>query len=115
LVEFDSAFTFKYSPRPPAKSTAFKDSVSKEIKEERLKLLSDAQTVISKKRNEPYINRDVEILVDGCGKKGEDSLSGRTRSSKITVFKGSKELIGKFVDVKVESVTPYSLKGRIVR
>lgn len=125
---FDSAFLFKYSPRTPARSAGLKDDVSRDIKEDRLKRLLDLQCEISEKRNEEMKGRIVEILVDGFGKKDPSlltptpsrcaglvwGLTGRTRTNKVAVFKGAKNTIGKFVNIKVESVTPYALKGRVV-
>jgi tRNA-2-methylthio-N6-dimethylallyladenosine synthase len=36
---FNSAFIFKYSPRPPAKASGFDDDVPKKVKEERTSVL----------------------------------------------------------------------------
>ncbi len=113
-IKFDSAFTFKYSPRPPAKSAELKDDVLQEIKDDRLKALINLQEKISQKRNEPLQGKVLEILVDGRNKKSPTTLTGRTRTNKTVVFEGNKKLIGKFVDVIIESVTPHALKGRMV-
>ena len=109
-----SAFTFKYSPRPPAKSCKLKNNVSEEEKEKRLKIISDLQCKISEKNNAALVGETVEILVDGRGKKDPHKLTGRTRTNKVAVFKGDGRLIGKLVNVRIESVTPYALKGRLV-
>jgi len=63
-VEFDRAFTFKYSTRPPARVSELKDDVSTEEKERRLKVLMDLQYEISKRRNETLSDIIVEMLVD---------------------------------------------------
>lgn len=120
-IGFDGSFIFKYSPRPPAKSAKLKDDVRKEAKEERLKKLLELQANLSKMRNEPMKGRDVEVLVDGRNKKNYSLLTGRTRTNKIVIFDGDKGLIredrglvGGKVFVRIESVTPYTLKGRAV-
>jgi len=112
-IRFDGAFAFKYSPRPPAKSVRLKDNVPKEEKEERLKTLLDLQGKISLEMNLPLEGRILDILVDGINKKDPLALTGRTRTNKVTVFKGNKRLIGKLVNVKIEQAAPYVLKGRI--
>lgn len=114
-VAFDSAFTFKYSPRPSTKSAKLKDDVSDESKAGRLAAIMDLQRGISEEKNKYFENKVVEVLVDGPGKKDEVTLSGRTRTNKPVIFKGIKSLVGKLVNVEVESVTPYALKGRMVR
>jgi len=47
-VKFNSAYIFKYSPRPNTKAAEMPDSVPKEVKEERHKILLDMQKNISR-------------------------------------------------------------------
>ena len=112
---FDGVFVFKYSPRPPAKSAALKDDVAPEVKQKRLEAILGLQSGISLKRNESMKGKAVEVLVDGRTKKEPSLLSGRTRTNKIVVFKGPARLIGRLVNVKIYTVTPYALKGRVVK
>jgi tRNA-2-methylthio-N6-dimethylallyladenosine synthase len=111
-IRFDSAFTFKYSPRPPARSARLKDSVKKEEKEDRLKALLELQGKISLERNKPAEGKILEVLVDGVNKKDAVMLTGRTRTNKVIVFEGDKRLVGKLVHVRIEYAAPYVLKGR---
>lgn len=113
-VGFDSAYTFKYSPRPPAKSAKLEDDVAPEAKTRRLMEIVDIQCAAAQVRNEAEIGKVVEVLVDGVSRKESSKLSGRTRSHKTAVFNGPCSLVGSFVNVEVMSVTPYSLKGRKV-
>ena len=113
-VKFDSTYTFNYSPRPPAKSSKLKDTVSKEEKESRLQTIMQLQNVISLERNKPLEGKVMEVLVDGVNKKDHLLLTGRTRCNKVVVFKGNKNLVGKLVSVWIECAAPYVLKGRKV-
>ncbi len=113
-IMFDGAFMFKYSPRPPARSAALKDDVPGEVKEDRLETLLDRQCEISRVCNEQMKGEIVEVLVDGQNKKISSLLTGRTRTNKVAIFTGREDLVGKLVNVKIESATPHSLKGRIV-
>ncbi len=112
-VGFDSAFTFKYSPRPPARSAELKDGVPAEAKDARLKALMDLQCEASRLRNEQLSGKVLQILVDGRNEKYPSTLTGRTRGNKTAVFEGNDKLIGKLVDVKIESIKPHTLIGRI--
>lgn len=114
-IGLDSAFLFKYSPRPPAKSAKLKDSVPKDVKEKRLKALLELQAGISQRRNDSARGKVFEVLVDGVSKKDTSVLTGRTRTNKIVVFNGWKELVGRLVKVKIDIATPYALKGRVVK
>ena len=51
------------------------------------------------------------MLVDGVSKNDSETLSGRCDSSKIVNFKGGRELIGKYVDVKITEAHTWSLNG----
>jgi tRNA-2-methylthio-N6-dimethylallyladenosine synthase len=112
-VGFDAAFTFKYSPRPPAKSTKLRDGVPPGVKTARIMEAVSLQCRTALKRNGPLAGKTVEVLVDGHSKKDPRALCGRTRTDKTVVFRGRDALIGKSVDVKVESVTSYALRGRM--
>lgn len=113
-IGFDSAFTFKYSPRPPAISARLKDDVPAKVKERRLAGIIKLQTEVSGLRNQALIGSTVEVLVDGHNRKDPDALSGRTRTNKTVVFSGDRGLIGRFVNILIDSATPYALKGRMV-
>ena len=113
-VGFDGAFLFKYSPRAPVKASRLKDDVPEEEKGARLTKLLELQSATSEKRNKPYIGKVCEVLVDGRNEKRPTHLVGRTRTNKIVVFEGRTSLIGKFVNVKIDSVSPYALKGALI-
>lgn len=113
-IGFDSAYTFKYSPRPMTKAGKLDDDVPEGIKAARLKALNEIQSVTARKRNEPYDGRVVEVLVETVSAKDGLSLGGRTRENKPVVFAGPASFAGRIEKVKIVSVTPYALKGRLV-
>ena len=113
-IGFDGAYMFKYSPRPPAKSSKLKDDVSQKDKEDRLDTLINLQREISLKKNELLTGKTFDVLVDGQNKKDPFKFTGRTGTNKVAVFDGSKDMIGRIVSVKIESVTPHALRGRVV-
>ena len=113
-IGFDGAYMFKYSPRLPAKSSRLKDDVSQDSKEERLEALISLQREISLKKNELLTGGTFDVLVDGQNKKDPSRFAGRTGTNKVAVFDGSKDMIGRIVSVKIESVTPHALRGRVV-
>jgi tRNA-2-methylthio-N6-dimethylallyladenosine synthase len=112
-ILFDAAFMFKYSPRPPAKSSQMKDDVPGEVKQRRLEAILNLQCNISLKKNNEMIDKTTEVLVDAMNPKSPKFLTGRTRSNKVTVFKGDKRLIGRLANVKIDSASPHALKGKL--
>lgn len=110
-MEYDSAFTFIYSPREGTPAAKMKDDVPIEVKKERLQRLNDLQNEISRKKNEQLRGKVVEVLVEGESKKNPEVLSGRTRTNKLVNFIGPKHLIGKFVYVRIDEPQTWTLKG----
>ncbi|MBO8170923.1 MAG: tRNA (N6-isopentenyl adenosine(37)-C2)-methylthiotransferase MiaB [Bacillaceae bacterium] len=113
-VQYDSAFTFIYSPRHGTPAAKMEDNVSEEEKKDRLQRLMDLQNEISRKKNEALKGQVVEVLVEGESKNNPDVLSGRTRTNKLVNFKGPKSCIGQFVDVKITEPQTWTLKGEAV-
>ncbi len=112
-VEFDSIFSFIYSPRegtPAAKMERVLDDTAIHANFNRL---LEVQNEISKRKNEAYVGRVERVLVDGVSKTDANTLSGRCASSKIVNFKGSPELAGKYVDVRITEAHTWSLNGEL--
>ncbi|WHH59558.1 tRNA (N6-isopentenyl adenosine(37)-C2)-methylthiotransferase MiaB [Petroclostridium sp. X23] len=114
-VEFDSLFTFIYSPRKGTPAEKMDDVLSKKEKQANFQKLLDIQNEISLKKNQQYLGKNVEVLVEGYSKNNPDMLTGRTRTGKIINFSGNEELIGTFINVLVEDVQTWSLTGRHVK
>ncbi len=113
-IKFDYAFTFKFSPREGTKAAEFNEQIPEEIRLERLQRLINLQQDITSKKYKEQIGKIKEIYVEKVSKKAEDELSGKSRDFKITVFKGEKSLIGKFVNVKITDATGWTLKGVLI-
>jgi tRNA-2-methylthio-N6-dimethylallyladenosine synthase len=113
-IEFDSAFTYIYSPREGTPAAKMEDNVPKEVKKERLARLNALINEISAKKNIEYQDRVVEVLVEGESKKNADILAGRTRTNRLVNFKAPKSFIGKIVYIKVTEAKTWSLNGEMV-
>jgi len=110
-VEFDGAFMFIYSPRIGTPATRLKEQVPEDVKRERIYHLIEVQNAISRKKNEAWVGRTVEVLVEGTSHKDPSKLSGRSRQNKLVVFDGPAELIGQTVDVRLTEAQTWSLSG----
>lgn len=114
-IEFDYAFTFKYSPRTGTKAADLPDQIPEELRLERLKSLINLQQNITKKKYRDQIGTTKEIYVEKISKKSDSELAGKSRDFKITVFPGDQSLIGEFVKVKITDATGWTLKGQVVK
>jgi tRNA-2-methylthio-N6-dimethylallyladenosine synthase len=113
-IEFDYAFTFKYSPRVGTKAAEFEDQVIEETRLKRLQELIELQQVITTKKYKDQIGKIKEIYVEKISKKSKYEVAGKSRDYKITVFKGDKSLIGTFVKVKITDAVGWTLKGEMI-
>jgi len=111
-VKYDSAFSFKYSPRPRTAAYDLPDDVPEEEKGRRLTLLQERQRVIQYEKNAAYVGRRQEVLVE-ANARSRVRLVGRTGDNKIVNFDGPDELIGSFTRVEIIGFSPNSLKGRL--
>jgi len=114
-VEFDSSFSFKYSPRPGTvgEKLAKTDPVDDKISGERLSIFQEKQKYYTLSKNLERIGKTEEVLVEGFSKHDKNFLFGRTTHNRILNFEGGGNLVGKMVNVKVEEGLPNSLRGVI--
>ena len=113
-VKYDSAFSFKYSPRPRTVACELPDDVPETEKSRRLTLLQERQREIQYERNSAYVGRREEVLVESNAR-SRVRLVGRTTDNKIVNFDGPDELIGSFTLVEITGFGPNSLKGTLWR
>ena len=113
-VGFEMAFTYIYSPREGTPAAKMVDNVPESVKKERLHRLNEVVSEYSAKALKQLEGEVVEVLVEGSSKKRDDVLAGYTRRNRLVNFKGSQDLVGKLVKVKVLEAKSYSLFGEIV-
>ncbi|UOE92770.1 tRNA (N6-isopentenyl adenosine(37)-C2)-methylthiotransferase MiaB [Alkalihalobacillus sp. LMS39] len=113
-IEFDSAYTYIYSPREGTPAAKMEDNVPLEVKKARLARLNALVNEISAKKNIEYQDKVVEVLVEGESKKNPDVLSGRTRTNRLVNFKAPKSVIGEIVYIKITDAKTWSLNGELV-
>jgi tRNA-2-methylthio-N6-dimethylallyladenosine synthase len=113
-VRYDSAFMFIYSPRADTPAVRLPDDVSDEEKKSRLRRLNELQDKISLEQNQKLEGQVLRVLVESESKTNPDVLQTRTESNKIVHARGSKDLIGQFVSVKVTEAKTWTLNGELV-
>lgn len=112
-VKFDQIFNFKYSPRPNTKALELKDlEIEDSIGSARLDELIELHKRYLENSMPNMIGKTVNVLVESLKPNGE--VSGYTDNYFLVFTKGSDELLGKFINVKITNATRTSLKGEIV-
>ena len=113
-IGFDHSFSFIYSQRPGTPASSFADNVSMEVKKARLKRLQTRILEMSAEISQAMVGTVQTVLVTNLSKRSDKEVSGKTENNRSVNFKGSKDLIGKFVDIKITQAYPNSLRGDIV-
>ena len=112
-VRFDAAFTFMYSQRSGTRAAEFAEQIPLEEKKQRLERLNRRQYQIATEINQELQGSIQEVLVEGPSKTNPQKLTSRTRSNRIVIFSGEKDLIGRLINVKITEAKTFSLFGEI--
>ena len=114
FAQYDSAFTFIYSPRNNTPAAKMTDNVTREEKSLRFKrLVAELEKSVSAS-SMAMVGKTFKVLVEGASEKDNSMLSGYTEGNKLVHFKGDLSLVGKIVDVKIIASHTYSLIGELI-
>ncbi|MCI6330267.1 MAG: tRNA (N6-isopentenyl adenosine(37)-C2)-methylthiotransferase MiaB [Erysipelotrichaceae bacterium] len=114
FAQYDSAFTFIYSPRNNTPAAKMVDNVTREEKSSRFKrLVAELEKSVSAS-SMAMVGKTFKVLVEGASEKDSSMLSGYTEGNKLVHFKGDLSLVGKIVDVKIIVSHTYSLIGELI-
>ncbi len=115
-AEFDSAFTFVFSPRPGTEAASMTgDFVDPEVVTDRYERLRAVMERSARRRHEARVGGTEELLVEGPSKTRPDLTSGRTRQNKLVHFSAPAPVRpGSFVDVAVTGAGAHYLLGELV-
>ncbi|PKM41806.1 MAG: tRNA (N6-isopentenyl adenosine(37)-C2)-methylthiotransferase MiaB [Firmicutes bacterium HGW-Firmicutes-8] len=113
-VRFDAAFTFVYNKRSGTPAAEMPDQIPDEVKKSRIQKLIAVQNSISQEKNLAEVGRTHEVLVEGVNKGEPTLLEGRTRTNKMVLLRGEKDLIGQIVYVNIIESGTWHLDGELV-
>jgi tRNA-2-methylthio-N6-dimethylallyladenosine synthase len=112
--QFDSAYIFKYSPRPGTPAFDMTDNVSSEKKKARFVESDELQKLVQQKIFSSYVGQMVRVLVEKNSVKNSSQFSGHSTCHKVVNFQGSGELLGKIVDIKITEAKVNTLFGVMI-
>jgi tRNA-2-methylthio-N6-dimethylallyladenosine synthase len=114
-MDFDTSFSFIYSPRPGTPAADLPDDTPEEVKKQRLQILQDRLIQQAMAISRRMVGNTERILVSGYSRKDPGQLSGRTENNRVVNFRSDNtDLIGKFADVIIEEALPNSLRGVLI-
>lgn len=110
-VNYEQVYMFIYSRRVGTPGDKMENQVPEEMKHKRFDRLKELVEQQIEENNKKYINTIQRVLIEGTSKNNEKMLTGRTDSNKVVIIEGSKEIIGKMIDLKIVSEHKWYLKG----
>ena len=113
-IKFNSAFTFKYSPRPYTKAEQFSDQISEEIKKIRLDEMLILQRKHTLELNQKMIGTFQQVLIEKESKKSKLHWAGRTDSNEWVIIEKNNSNIKDIVPVEISNATGVILHGKEV-
>ncbi|HVQ21762.1 MAG TPA: tRNA (N6-isopentenyl adenosine(37)-C2)-methylthiotransferase MiaB, partial [Candidatus Saccharimonadia bacterium] len=125
-VGYDQVFAAAFSPRPGTPAARLADDVPAIDKRRRLNVLLAAQEAIGLERNQRWVGRQTEVLVESVqtprvhdhDDRGAEAgvrtprLTGRNRENRLVHLDGDRSLVGQLVTARIERAGPYALVGR---
>lgn len=113
-INFDNSYSFIYSKRPGTPAAIMPDNISDDIKKARLQLLQAKLVNQMDQHSLAMLGTTQHILVESASKKSELDMTGRTESNRIVNFKGTPDLIGQIIPVKITDIKRVSLQGEMI-
>jgi ribosomal protein S12 methylthiotransferase len=126
-VRFDRVGAFQFSFEPGTTSEPLGDPISPEAKQERWERLMALQQSISLEKNQSFIGKQMDVLIEGQGvleneggspEESNDISLGRTYRDAPEidgmVIVENKIPIGKMVPVRITGAMPYDLSGEVL-
>ena len=115
-AEYDSAYTFIYSPRPGTEAAEMADQfVDPAVVAERFDRLKAVLERSALRKHEGRIGLVEEVVVEGPSRKDPSVVTGRTRQNKLVHFASETPLrVGTYAEVLITGAAPHFLRGDLV-
>jgi len=112
-VGYDSAYCFKYSPRPGTPAGKSEDDVPLAVKDRRLQQLLTLMREQTRNAMQAQLGKMVQVLVEKNSREAGD-MQGRTADFKIVHFKGNPRQVGQILPLRITEAYGQSLRGELI-
>jgi tRNA-2-methylthio-N6-dimethylallyladenosine synthase len=109
-IGFAHAFSFKYSPRPGTPAAAMDLQVAEDIKRDRLERLQQVVEAGYARFNGALVGQTIPVLFEKAGRR-DGQLVGRSPYWQLVHADAPASMIGRIVDVTIDSAKANSLSG----
>lgn len=112
-VKFDQIFNFKYSPRPHTEAEKREDLVDDKVASKRLDEVIELHKLHQSENMDNFIGKTVKVLFEDL--KPNNEVFGYSDNYASVFVKGSEELLGKILPVKITKANRTSLVGEVIQ
>ena len=113
-VGYDSAFTFIYSKRTGTLAASKEEQVPEDVVKDRFdRLLKEVQRIASEKAN-VFTGKVEPVLIEEVNTVDESLVTGRLSNNFIVHLPGTKEMIGKIINVKLKECMGFYFYGEAI-
>lgn len=114
-AQFDFSYMYMYSERPATPAAKkLTDDIDEATKSRRLREIVLLQNRLSKEKNDLFVGKVVEVLVENESKRSTEEWKGRCDENIVCVFPKEHYKKGDLVKMLVESASITTLKGKPV-
>ena len=113
-AKYSSAFCFVYSRRKGTPAYSMDNQIPYAEKKSRITRLLACQNEVTKEISQTMVDKTYVVLVEGANDHYKDTMCGRTESGRLVNFKCASDLIGKFVNVRIDRAASATLWGTVV-
>ena len=110
-VEYMSAYSFMYSPRPNTPAAEMPNQIPLAVKRERLARLQALLTEQQQAFNQRFVGKTIPVLLEEKGRR-PGQLRGRSPHNVAVNIEGNERLLGKQIHVNILKATSNSLLGQ---
>lgn len=125
-MRFDRVGAFQFSYEPGTASESFGDPIPPEVKQERWERLMALQQGISLEKNQAFVGKIMDVLVEGQGDPDDKDVPGGKKNT-ISVgrtYRDAPEIdglvvvdgkipIGEMIPIRITGAMPYDLSGEV--
>lgn len=112
---FDSAYIFKYSPRPGTPAFEMEDDVPHEEKTRRFLALEKVQKLNQLNSFRSTLGKTLKVLVEGRSSRSEGTFRGHSTCHRLVNFTAPDDALGKIVDVEITECKTNTLFGKMLQ
>lgn len=112
-VQYDSAFTFIYSKRSGTPAAEMENQVPQDVVKDRFDRLLKVVNEISSKKTAKYEGTTQLVMAEEVNSHDPELITGRLSNNMVVHFKGTKDLIGQELKVKLLKAKGFYYFGEI--